>query len=64
MRCGQGSLNRRSSPVGTTGCSQGRQPLVGTRKTLEAPEGRQELSDTRFDRHLRTATGPRIEMGR
>ena len=27
------------SPVGTTGCSQGRQPLVAGGKNIEAPEG-------------------------
>jgi hypothetical protein len=40
-----GSVHRLSSPVGTTGCSQGRQPLDAGKRNAKAPQGRQELED-------------------
>ena len=42
----QGTLHRFFSPVGTTGCSQGREPLDTGRGNAKAPEGRQELAGT------------------
>lgn len=37
-----GWLRHDTSPVGTAGCSQGREPLVYVASAPKAPEGRQE----------------------
>ena len=57
MAIEQELLHRLSSPVGTTGCSQGRQPLDNGRRNGKAPEGRQELYGT----HLPPLRGLRAD---